>query len=204
VDRKTFPTPAALLCEWQLASAYVAPGASNIFIFDNRWNDFLVLESLARKMQLIPVSLENLSAIKFTVALAPHERYRNPEFLVVAFAGTYRDGAEGAPDATFIAAIMEAVQRAWFTESLIVDLTQLEYYWGDEMDWIFDVGRFQPSPCNKPLAIIVSENCRDALKTLAPEEFDRHCVESFDEAVACIRAQKPAFDECMNAWRGNP
>ena len=155
-------------------------------------------------MELVPVSFEALSDIKYTVALAPHERFCTPEFVVVTFTGAYRDGAAGKPDALFITAIMDAVQKAWFTTSLIVDFTDLEYQWGDEMDWIHDVGRFMPSPCSKPLAIIVSDKCRDALQSLSPDEYNQHCVESFDDAVSLIRSRKPEFDSCMDEWRRNP
>jgi hypothetical protein len=155
-------------------------------------------------MKLVPVSLETLSTIRYTVSLAPHEPYTTPEFLVVAFTGQYRDGSSGGPDATFMAAVMKAVQRAWHTDALIVDLSGMAYRWGDEMDWIHDVGRFQPSPCHKPLAIIVGDNCRDALKSLAPEEYKQNCVESFDEAFALIRTKKPDFERCLAEWRRNP
>lgn len=155
-------------------------------------------------MKLVPVSLDALSDIKYTVALAPHQNYSTPEFMVVAFCGQYRDGSMGAPDATFIAAIMEAVQRAWYTDSLIVDLTGLAYHWGDEMDWIHDVGLFHPSPCYKPLAIIVGDKCREALKTLAPEEYEENCVESFDDALKLIRRKRPEFERCLAEWRRNP
>ncbi|MEM8533931.1 MAG: hypothetical protein AAGF95_24010 [Chloroflexota bacterium] len=152
-------------------------------------------------MQLIPVSFEELSDIKYTVALTPHAPYATPEFLVVTFTGVYRDGSAGNTDATFMVAIMEGVQRAWFTKSLIIDLSGLTYWWGDEMSWIYRVGHFQPSPCYKPLAIIVGDNCRDALQTLDPEQYNQHCVQSFEEALTLIRSEKPKFDKCMDEWR---
>lgn len=154
-------------------------------------------------VKLTPVSIEKLSDIKFTAALAPHERVSSSEFLLVAFTGVYRDGSAGAPDATFIAAIMEAAQRAWYTDSVIIDLSGLAYHWGDEMDWIHDVGYDYGSRCHKPLAIIVGDDCRDALKTLAPAEYELNCVESLDEALELIRRKKPEFDRCLAEWRRN-
>jgi hypothetical protein len=154
-------------------------------------------------VKLIPVSFEELSGIEFTVALAPHERNSTPEFLLVTFTGAYRHGAAGADDATFIAAIMEAAQRAWYTDSLIIDLSELAYYWGDEMDWIHDVGHDQLSTCHKPLAIIVGDDCRHALKTLAPEEYEMNCVESFDDALNLIRRKLPDFERRLAEWRQN-
>jgi hypothetical protein len=155
-------------------------------------------------MKLVPVSFATLSNLKYSVALAPHKQFTTPEFVVVTFTGRYRDGSAGAPDATFIASIMEAVQRAWYTDSLIIDLSGLAYNWGDEMDWIHDIGIFHPSPCKKPLAIIVGHECRDALQSLAPDEYNQNCVESFDDALALIRSKRPTFDRCMDDWRRNP
>ena len=154
-------------------------------------------------MKLVPVSFNELSDITYSVSLAPHERYSTPEFAVVKFTGSYRDGAAGKPDALFLIAITEAVQKAWFTTSLIIDFSDLKYDWGDEMDWIHDVGQFMPSPCSKPLAIIVGDQCRDALQTLSPEEYNENCVESFDDAISHIRTRKQDFDRCMDEWRRN-
>ena len=155
-------------------------------------------------MKLVPVSFDELSDIEYSIALAPHETYSTPEFVVVKFTGAYRDGAPGRPDALFLVATMEAVQKAWFTTSLIIDFSELKYDWGDEMDWIHDVGRFMPSPCSKPLAIIVGDHCRNALQTLSPDEYNKNCVESFEDAITHIRARKPEFDRCMDEWRRNP
>ncbi|WP_299408384.1 hypothetical protein [Acaryochloris sp. IP29b_bin.148] len=152
-------------------------------------------------MALVPVSFEALSDIKYSIALAPHERFCTPEFAVVKFSGMYRDGAAGKSDALFITAIMDAVQTAWFTPSLIMDFTDLEYRWGDEMEWIHDVGRFMPSPCSKPLAIIVSDKCRTGLQSLSSDEYNLHCVESYGDAVSLIRLREKDFDKCMDEWR---
>lgn len=154
-------------------------------------------------MQLVPVSFEKLSNIKYSIALAPHERCSTPEFVVVKFTGVYRYGSAGRPDALFLVSMLAAVQKAWFTTSLIIDFTDFSYEWGDEMNWIHDVGRFLPSPCDKPLAIVVGDQCRAALQTLSPDDYNQNCVKSFDDAVALIRSRKPEFDQCMNEWRRN-
>lgn len=155
-------------------------------------------------MKLIPVSFDQLSDITYSISLAPDEEYSTPEFVVVKFKGAYRGGSSGRTDAIFLVAIMEAVQCAWFTKALIIDFTDLSYHWGDEMNWIHDVGQILPSPCHKPMAIIVGDQCCTALQTLEPEEYDKHCVDSFDDAVALIRSRKPEYDRCMDEWRRNP
>lgn len=155
-------------------------------------------------MELTPVSLESLSAITHSVALPQHERFASPEFVYVAFRGRYRDGAEGTPDATYIVSIMEAVQCAWYTECLIIDLADVIYNWGDNMAWVYGIGWSGESRCQKPLAIIVSDKCRKALKTLAPDDYKDHCVESLEQAVDLIRSKKLEYNRRMNDWRLNP
>jgi len=155
-------------------------------------------------MELSPVSFKSLSSITYVIALPRHERFKTPEFVHVSFSGRYRDGAEGAPDATFIVAIMEAVQRAWYSECLIIDLTDLTYEWGDNMAWVYGIGWSGKTRCHKPLAIIVSEKCRKALRTLSPDDFDDDCVDSLDEAVDLVRSKKPEYDRCIDEWRQNP
>ena len=155
-------------------------------------------------MELTPVSFESLSSITYSVALPQCDRFDTPEFVYVAFSGQYRDGAEGAPDATFIVSIMEAVQRAWYTDCLIIDLTELVYDWGDNMAWVYGIGWSGQTRCHKPMAIIVSDKCRKALRTLAPDDYDDYCVDSLEEAVALVRTKKPEYDRRMDEWRQNP
>ena len=151
-------------------------------------------------MNLTRVALEDLSDIRYSVALPPHERFARPEFVQAAFRGVYREGAAGAPDATYIMAIMAAVDRAWNPAAFIVDLTELAYTWGDEMSWLWDVGSHYWCTCRRPLAVVVSQRCQTALQSLDPEEFEQYCVDSFDAAVASIRRQQPAYQECIRAF----
>ena len=152
-------------------------------------------------MKLNSVSFESLSAITYSVSLPPHQQYSSPEFVHVSFSGQYRNGSVGAPDATFIVAIMEAVQRAWYTECMILDFSDLSYQWGDNMEWVYDIGWSGHTRCHKPLAIIVSDKCREALRSLSPDDFDEYCVDSLEKAIDLIRLKKPEYDRCMEEWR---
>jgi hypothetical protein len=136
------------------------------------------------KSELVPVSLAELSNITHEVALAPHHRFESPEFLYVKFSGEYRAGAAGCPDAIFITSHLAADRSAWHSTSLIVDLSDLTYVWGDEMGWIY-----RASDEWKSLAIIVGDRSQAALKTLDPDAFEQYCVPSLDDAVARIRQQ---------------
>lgn len=155
-------------------------------------------------MELTPVSLESLSNITYSVALPQTERFKMPEFVYVAFSGQYRDGSKGEPDATFIVSIMKAVQSAWYSECLIIDLTDLTYSWGDNMGWVYGIGWSGQTRCRNPMAIIVSDKCRNALRTLSPACYNDYCVETLEEAVDLIRSKKPEYDRLMDEWRKNP
>ena len=148
-------------------------------------------------MDLVPVTFEKLSSIKCSVALAPHERLATPEFLQISFEGTYQSGSSGKGDSRFLSAMIIAAQTAWDVQSTIVDLSNLVYDWGDEMHSLWDVCWSPHYRCNAPLAVIVGDNCRTALKSLAPDEYERFAVESFEEALTSIREQKPKYDRCV-------
>ena len=151
-------------------------------------------------MKLQPISLETLSLIRHSASLPPHERFSQPEFLHVAFSGEYRSGAEGKPDALYITSTMAALDTAWYSKAFIVDLTELTFDWGDEMSWLWDIGYQQTFRAQRPLAVIVGDGCRAALQTLDPDEYKLHAVESFDDALASIRRQKPKYDAKVAAF----
>ncbi len=142
-------------------------------------------------MELQPISLETLSGIRHSASLPPHERFSQPEFLHVAFRGDYRSGAEGKPDALYITSTIAALDTAWYSKAFIIDLTDLKYDWGDEMSWVRGIG-WQPTfRAHRPLAVIVGDQCRAALQTLDPDQYQLYAVESFDDALGSIRRQKP-------------
>ena len=148
------------------------------------------------RMKLEPVYLDALSDISYQVQL-PVEESGLPEFMHFAFRGAYRDGAEGKTDAQYITAIVAAHDAVWQTNAFIIDLSELVYQWGDEMHCIWDIGYERWCRCHRPLAIIVSEKCSPALKTLDQQEYERFAVQSFEEALSSIRRQKPIYDRCV-------
>ena len=151
-------------------------------------------------MELQPISLETLSGIRYSASLAPHKEFEQPEFIHVAFRGEYQDGSMGKPDALYLTATIAALDTAWYSQAFIIDLTELKYDWGDEMDWVWGIGWQGWCCAQRPLAIIVSDLCRDALKSLAPDEYEKHAVETFDDALASIRRQKPEYDAIVAAF----
>lgn len=83
-----------------------------------------------------------------------------PEVLIVTFTGKYRNGAKGDPDAIFMRGIINCAVDLWSPQSVLLDLSDFEYIWGDYIDYIFD------EPNKKPLVTVIGPKCREALSTL--------------------------------------
>jgi hypothetical protein len=108
---------------------------------------------------------------------------RAPDVKVIEYSGTYREGSAGRDDALFMLATIAAAQAAWFTAGLVIDLRQLAYSWGDEMEWLTNSG----GPAVRASVIVPGPACRAALGSLLEEDFDKCCMDSFDEAVRAVR-----------------
>lgn len=131
---------------------------------------------------LTPTSLDELSDFRYAVSLPEPSGQDSYPFVHVAFSGIYGD----SDDATFIMAIMAAVQTAWYSPALIVDLTDLSYNWGDEMEWVYGIGYDQDDRICKKLVIVVGDRCSVGLQSLDPDAYAKHCLETFDAAMAVL------------------
>jgi hypothetical protein len=110
-------------------------------------------------MKFEPADIRNGGNIRCSLQF--WERSKSPFFSIihVAFAGDYRDGASGAPDAYYIAGLMEIAKNAWGASALIVDLRELRYDWGDDMALVLE-------PPTEVAAILVGPKCERAISTL--------------------------------------
>lgn len=151
-------------------------------------------------MKLIPASLEDLSNIRYEVHFPECVSFDSAEFVHIGFRGKYRDGASGRADAQFLNAIVGAVDSAWQVQAFVIDLTNLAYQWGDEMQCIWDIGYERWCRSHRPLAVIVGDLCGPALKTLDRQEFDRFAVTTLDDAIASIRKQQPVYQESVRGF----
>jgi hypothetical protein len=77
-------------------------------------------------------------------------------------AADYRDGSEGAPDAHFMCGLTEIALEIWRPAALVLDLSELQYDWGDEMDLVLSVGQRQ----HVPSAVVIGPGCSRAIATL--------------------------------------
>jgi hypothetical protein len=77
----------------------------------------------------------------------------------IAFFGDYRHGSAGAPDAYYIASMVNAAHQVWYPSAIVLDLGEICYKWGDNMDAVLTV----PTDI---FAIVVSPKCEPAISTL--------------------------------------
>ena len=117
-------------------------------------------------VRLRPVTYAELSSLRHEVAVADGPPFQSPELLVIRYFGSYRDGAAGEPDARYILAAAAAAREAWWAYSTILDFRELTYRWGDNMEWVTRIGWDPGVRLDWPLAIVVGDRCRDALRSL--------------------------------------
>lgn len=141
-------------------------------------------------MYFTEVTTANLSNITHKVLLSEHPRFGVPEFKIIKFIGSYRHGSAGADDELYIRAACEAAHAAWYSEANIIDFTDLEYHWGDEIERIFSFGYEGANQCQHPLAVVVSEKCRKALQSLLTEEYEDYCRDTLDKAIGLAQEKK--------------
>lgn len=85
---------------------------------------------------------------------------RHPGAIRIAFRGTYGWGAAGRWDARLIVAVLAETVRRHAPQALILDLSELDYRWGD------DIARVLEYRWRVPVAIVVSDLCADGLASL--------------------------------------
>jgi len=83
------------------------------------------------------------------------------DILIISFHGTYRDGAAGSPDAGLIKGIVTTGISVFDPFSLLIDLSDLKYDWGDNLGLYFAEAE------STTTVVLVGEKCRRAMSTLA-------------------------------------
>jgi len=117
-----------------------------------------------RLSDLTPLTLESLSSIACSFRRGRSRIVTYADILVVSFRGKYRPGSAGTPDARFMLAMAEAGIAAFDPLALILDLRDLEYEWGDDLDLLFGAGSSRDSTF--PVATVVGTSCAEAVRTL--------------------------------------
>ena len=106
----------------------------------------------------------DLSSIQLTMSVADLAQGPARRMLHVQFAGHYHSGSGGTTDALFMYAMARAAVTAWEPDGLILDYSQLEYHWGDEMEWLLpdDDGPFE----DMPVVVVVGPPSKEGVRML--------------------------------------
>ena len=130
-------------------------------------------------------TLESLSDLSVTFSLGNHPCESYPRtVLVMGCSGAYGVGSAGNPDATFLMAMGKAGIEAFGPHGMILDLSELTYEWGDMLEAVFGIAG------DKPMAVVVGEQCRVAIGTL--------CFGETSTTDAC--EEQWIFDSLSDAW----
>ena len=137
-------------------------------------------------MKLVRVSFEDENRIDCEFFLETTGKNRYWYTLIAKFRGRYRDGSAGAPDAALIRGLTHTAIEVWRPAAVVLDLSELHYEWGDEMDLLFDVGADQ----HVKSAIVVGPACTKAIATL---------MWGVDTTRSATEAEN-IFDNLEEAW----
>jgi hypothetical protein len=153
------------------------------------------------EVRLRPVTYADLSALRHEVAISEGAQFQPPEFLVIRYFGSYRDGSAGRADALYIVATAAAARKAWWSPSTVLDFRGLEYHWGDEMEWITSIVWYPAIRAHEPLAVVVGDKCRQALQSLLRGDYQKFCVETLEEAFAMCRQKAQEHKQRLKEFR---
>jgi hypothetical protein len=110
------------------------------------------------------------------------------DILIITFHGNYRYGSAGSSDAGLIKGIVTTGLSVFNPFSILIDLSDLEYNWGDNLDLSFEETGYTTT------AVLVGEKCRRAMSTLSfGIDTDKDIVDnvlffdSFDNAIEMLK-----------------
>lgn len=146
------------------------------------------MEKYTLSPQLKEFALDSLSDIRCSYWIGSHPgKSYDRDVLVVRFEGVYRIGSAGNDDATFMVSLGNAGVDALDPDAIIIDLSRLNYKWGDMMDSVFGIGGER----ELPMALVVGVDCRYAIGTL--------CFGENSKTDACEKEW--IFDSLDDAWQ---
>jgi hypothetical protein len=156
------------------------------------------------EVRLRPVTLAELSGLRHETFTSEQQPFLTPEFLVIRYTGAYRPGGEGRGDALYIVATAKAAREAWYCNATILDFRELEYVWGDEMEWVTSITWDRAISYHAPLALVVGEKCRGALRSLLRDQYATFCVETLEQAFVMGRQKSQEYKIYLKEWRPGP
>jgi hypothetical protein len=128
--------------------------------------------------------------LDYKIYSCPFEAKAYFEAIIVAFSGNYGFGSRGSDDAKFMTAIIKAALAAWKPLGLVIDLSQMQYEWGDLIAKAIDAGAGHYIDRPFPTTIVVSDLNREGLTSLIREEMGGNpkewLFESLEAAIQTI------------------
>lgn len=115
-------------------------------------------------MELTEHDLQSWSKIKVRFFTSPDWEPGHFPTLVIKFAGEYRWGSEGWPDATYMRAMAKAGIEALNASSVIYDASELSYRWGNNINVAFP--NVDCEPPLVPVAIVIGPGCAPGMPHL--------------------------------------
>ncbi len=137
-------------------------------------------------MSLSTVTFQGDSSIAHSFQLQREPR----SILVARFEGVYRVGCKGAPDGRLIQGLTGAALIIWRPSGLILDLRQLSYVWGDEMEEVLGMR----GEIKIPFAVVGSELCLPAIGTLIKQFSGFKELKTATDAENVFEGIEEAFD----------
>lgn len=147
------------------------------------------------RMKFSEVTYSGLSSITHQIFIYKRQRYATSEVKIIKFIGSYHHGGAGRDDALYIRAACAAAQTAWFSETNILDFSELDYQWGDEMEWAFSFGWDSSIKYQFPLAVVVGDGCRKALQSLLTSEYQDYCRDTLPKALKLAEQKHLQYKE---------
>ncbi len=136
------------------------------------------------------LDLEIISDIEVSYLKGSCRSKKHLDILIVKYSGKYKVGSAGNEDARYMFAKAQYGLNCIEPAGVILDLSDVDYVWGDMMELVFSVGMNQYENVELPLTIIIGSKCQKAIGTLIYGIDSKELATSKD----CI------FDNFEQAW----
>jgi hypothetical protein len=91
-------------------------------------------------MELEKLDLFSVSAIRHEFLIGESKREKSSDILVIKYSGVYRVGSGGNADAAFMLALAKAAISYTDPDGIVLDISELDYQWGDDVEEIAGPG----------------------------------------------------------------
>jgi hypothetical protein len=153
-------------------------------------------------MEFKAVSFRELSEIEYNLYLAERPSSYQ-EIMLVRFTGVSGIGSRGTDDAVFMRTVLVAALDAWSPFGLVLDLSHLDYRWGDDMTGVLCGGDQYCAVSRLPTTVIVSNQCRTGLTSLVAQEMGEDpahwLFDDLESALVELEIKMRASDEVLRS-----